>query len=129
MLISQCLTFLLQSLGAEPGPLPGSSAPALLLRLRTAAAASGSGSSALIIPSTLICSYTKSCCLKLVNQLSVKPQNVADCGLNLLPWHTIPSAASLLGWRTLGQELPQTFREGSMERNGLEEQSPAPRGE
>lgn len=62
-------------------------------RLGAAADTVWEGSSALIIPSTLICSYTKSCCLKLVNQLSVKPQNVSDCGLNLLPWHMLPSAA------------------------------------
>ena len=35
---------------------------------------------AIITPSTLICRNTKSCCLKLVNQLSVKPQNVGDFG-------------------------------------------------
>lgn len=42
------------------------------------------GALAVITPSTLICGNTQSCCLKLVNQLSVKPQNAGDLGLDLL---------------------------------------------
>ena len=87
MLISQRLTFPLCSPGAEPWGI-SSAAPA--------ANAAGRWECGLIGPSTLICCYTKSCCLKLVNQLSIKPQNVRDCGWNVLPWHMLLSAVFLL---------------------------------
>ena len=53
------------------------------------------GAFAVITPSTLICGNTQSCCLKLVNQLSVKPQNAGDLGLDLLSWQTLPSSVPL----------------------------------
>lgn len=110
-------------------------------RLQTAAdTLFGNGSLAVIIPSTLIYSYTKSCCLKLVNQLSVKPQNVSDCGLNSLPRRTPPSAALLCagsaGGKFGGRRFPRLIREGLMrpgypvpQRKGLETPSPARREE
>lgn len=48
------------------------------------------GAVAIITPQTLICRNTKSYCLKLANQLSVKPQNVGDLGLYLLSWQALP---------------------------------------
>lgn len=108
MLISQRLTFPLRSPGAEPWGI-SSAAPA--------ANAAGRWECGLIGPSTLICCYTKSCCLKLVNQLSVKPQNVRDCGSNLLPRHTLLFAAFLplcrfLQLKSLGHPIPGLVKEG-----------------
>ena len=53
------------------------------------------GAFAVITPSTLICRNTQSCCFKLVNQLSVKPQNAGDLGLDLLSWQTFPPLVPL----------------------------------
>lgn len=44
----------------------------------------------------LICRNAKSCCLRLVNQLSVKPQNDGDLGLDFLSWQTLPASAPWL---------------------------------